>query len=40
MDYSSPFVIEMWAQDDKWFENIKQAKKTLQEIANDAGFAL
>ena len=40
MDYCAPFVIEMWAQDDKWFENIKDAKQALQTIAHKAGFAL
>lgn len=40
MDYCAPFVIEMWAQDDKWFENIKEAKKSLQEIAHKAGLPL
>lgn len=38
MEYCAPLVIEMWAQDDKWFDNIKDAKKTLQTIANNAGF--
>ncbi|TQI80863.1 L-ribulose-5-phosphate 3-epimerase/hexulose-6-phosphate isomerase [Serratia fonticola] len=40
IDYCSPFVIEMWAQDDKWFENIKGAKSTLQKIAHESGFYL
>ncbi|PMI61555.1 xylulose 5-phosphate 3-epimerase [Vibrio splendidus] len=40
IDYSAPLVIEMWAQNDNWFEDIKQAKATLKSIANQSGFEL
>lgn len=40
MDYAAPLVIEMWAQDDKWLENIKLAKQRLCTIANEQGFDL
>ncbi len=40
MDYSAPLVIEMWAQDEHWLENIKLAKQRLCSIANEQGFAL
>lgn len=40
IDYQGPFVIEMWAQDDNWKENIVQAKQKLLEIASQAGYRL
>jgi L-ribulose-5-phosphate 3-epimerase/hexulose-6-phosphate isomerase len=40
MDYAAPLVIEMWAQDENWLDNIKLAKKRLCTIANEQGFAL
>ena len=40
MDYTAPLVIEMWAKDDKWQENIITAKKRLQAIAKQADFPL
>ena len=40
MDYTAPLVIEMWAKDDKWQENIITAKKLLQAIAKQADFPL
>ena len=40
MDYTAPLVIEMWAKDDKWQENIITAKKRLQTIAKQADFPL
>ena len=40
MDYCAPLVIEMWAHDDKWLENIKGARHKLQEIAKKADFDL
>lgn len=40
MDYSCPLVIEMWAQDEHWFDNIKLAKQRLCTIANKQGFKL
>ena len=40
MDYTAPLVIEMWAKDDKWQENIITAKKHLQAIAKQADFPL
>ena len=38
--YSAPLVIEMWAQNDDWFDDIKQAKAKLKSIANSVGFEL
>jgi len=40
IDYASPLVIEMWAQNDQWFEDIVNAKQKLCKMANEAGFAL
>jgi L-ribulose-5-phosphate 3-epimerase len=40
IDYASPLVIEMWAQNDQWFEDIVKAKQKLCEIANSVGFDL
>lgn len=40
IDYSAPLVIEMWAQNDNWFEDIIKAKATLKSIANQSGFEL
>lgn len=40
INYACPFVIEMWAQDEKWLDNMKKAKADLKQIANNAGFAL
>lgn len=40
IDFAGPLVIEMWAQNDNWYENIVIAKNKLKEIANNAGFAL
>lgn len=40
IDYSAPLVIEMWAQDENWLENIIFAKKRLCAIANEQGFDL
>ncbi|CAK2412274.1 putative L-xylulose 5-phosphate 3-epimerase [Vibrio crassostreae] len=40
IDYSAPLVIEMWAQNDNWLDDIKQAKATLKSIANQSGFEL
>ncbi|MCZ8486000.1 hypothetical protein O9993_11965 [Vibrio lentus] len=30
IDYSAPLVIEMWAQNDNWFEDIKQRKQQIE----------
>jgi len=38
--YAAPLVIEMWAQDDQWYENIVTAKSKLQSIANSVGVDL
>ncbi|MFT2110771.1 L-ribulose-5-phosphate 3-epimerase [Marinomonas sp. 2405UD68-3] len=38
--YAAPFVIEMWAQNDNWFEDIKTAKERLTTIAHEAGLDL
>lgn len=40
IDYAAPFVIEMWAQNDNWYEDIVQAKATLERIAHESGLAL
>lgn len=40
MDYHGPLVIEMWAQDDNWRDNILNAKARLLDIANRVGFAM
>lgn len=40
IDYCAPFVIEMWAQNDNWLEDIIEARKTLKSIANSVGFDL
>ncbi len=40
MDYTAPLVIEMWAKDENWQENIITAKKRLQAIAKQADFPL
>ncbi len=39
-DYRSPLVIEMWANDEQWFDNAVQAQSKLKAIANSVGFAL
>jgi L-ribulose-5-phosphate 3-epimerase/hexulose-6-phosphate isomerase len=40
IDYSAPLVIEMWAQNDNWLDDIKNAKGRLKAMANDVGFDL
>jgi L-ribulose-5-phosphate 3-epimerase/hexulose-6-phosphate isomerase len=40
IDYSGPLVIEMWAQDDNWRDNIRTAKSRLCEMAVTQGFQL
>jgi L-ribulose-5-phosphate 3-epimerase len=40
IDYAAPLVIEMWAQDEHWLENIKLAKQRLCSLANAQGFDL
>jgi L-ribulose-5-phosphate 3-epimerase/hexulose-6-phosphate isomerase len=40
MDYAAPMVIEMWAQDDEWANNIQLAKTRLTEMGQAVGFAL
>jgi len=40
INYAAPMVIEMWAQNDQWFEDMLAAKTQLQEIANSVGFEL
>ncbi|EQB3910958.1 L-ribulose-5-phosphate 3-epimerase [Buttiauxella gaviniae] len=40
IDYAAPLVIEMWAQDDNWKQNIQHSLKTLCDIAQQAGFPL
>jgi L-ribulose-5-phosphate 3-epimerase/hexulose-6-phosphate isomerase len=40
IDYRAPLVIEMWAQDDNWSQNITLARSRLVEMAQWAGFGL
>ncbi|AJI95120.1 putative hexulose-6-phosphate isomerase SgbU domain protein [Yersinia ruckeri] len=40
MDSRVPLVIEMWAQDDNWRDNILSAQKHLNQAAVDADFPL
>ena len=40
IDYQGPFVIEMWAQDDNWKENIISARQRLLDTAAQAGYGL
>ena len=40
MDYCAPLVIEMWAQDDNWYQNMIDAKAKLETIAQGVGFDL
>lgn len=40
MDYCAPFVIEMWAKDDNWKQNIITAQQSLNAMASQAGYAL
>lgn len=40
MNYTAPFVIEMWANNEFWKENIITAKKYLKAVSQDAGFSL
>ncbi len=40
IDYAAPLVIEMWAQNEQWFEDMVNAKQKLCEIANSVGFEL
>lgn len=38
INYTGPLVIEMWAQDENWAENIITAKQRLCDIATEAGY--
>ena len=38
IDYQAPFVIEMWANDDNWQQNITTAINRLQTAAQSADF--
>ncbi|WP_442902680.1 L-ribulose-5-phosphate 3-epimerase [Gilliamella sp. Choc4-2] len=40
MNYVAPLVIEMWAKDDKWQENIMIAQKRLKTIGQKAKFPI
>ncbi len=40
INYTAPLVIEMWAQDDNWEENIRSAKSRLCSMAKSQGFEL
>jgi L-ribulose-5-phosphate 3-epimerase len=38
INYSAPLVIEMWAQNEHWADNIAKAKQRLISIAAEVGF--
>jgi L-ribulose-5-phosphate 3-epimerase len=40
MNYAAPMVIEMWAQDEHWMQNIHTAKTRLAQLGHEAGFAI
>jgi len=40
IDYAGPLVIEMWAQNDDWFDDIAKAKARLETIARESGLEL
>jgi len=40
MDYTAPLVIEMWAKDHHWKDNIIKAKKYLHQVSVAAGMSL
>lgn len=40
IDYTSPVVIEMWANDDNWRDNILLAKERLQQASRTSGITL
>ncbi|WP_442902989.1 L-ribulose-5-phosphate 3-epimerase [Gilliamella sp. wkB108] len=40
MNYTAPLVIEMWAKDNKWKENIITAQKRSYKIGNETNFPL
>jgi Putative L-xylulose-5-phosphate 3-epimerase len=40
IDYCAPLVIEMWAKDNQWRENIITAQQRLKSIAGQADFPL
>ncbi|WP_392551703.1 L-ribulose-5-phosphate 3-epimerase [Orbus wheelerorum] len=40
MDYTAPLVIEMWAKDNNWKDDIRTAKRYLQQISVAAGLPL
>ncbi|MFQ1055644.1 xylulose 5-phosphate 3-epimerase [Gilliamella apicola] len=40
IDYCAPLVIEMWAKDNQWKENIITAQQRLKSIAGQADFPL
>ncbi|WP_375749445.1 L-ribulose-5-phosphate 3-epimerase [Vibrio sp. HN007] len=38
INYTAPLVIEMWAQDESWADNISLARQRLSDIASGQGF--
>ncbi|WP_108651379.1 L-ribulose-5-phosphate 3-epimerase [Dongshaea marina] len=40
MEYAAPMVIEMWARDEQWAQNIRLARARLAEAAHKAGMQL
>lgn len=40
MQYNGPMVLEMWAQDEHWVNNLRLAKSRLESMSQEAGMAL
>jgi len=40
INYQGPMVLEMWAQDDQWVDNLRTAKSRLENMSREAGMAL
>ena len=40
INYQGPMVLEMWAQDEHWAENLRIAKSRLETMASQAGMPL
>lgn len=40
INYQGPMVLEMWAQDELWVENLRIAKSRLETMSREAGMAL
>lgn len=40
INYQGPMVLEMWAQDEHWADNLRTAKSRLEVMSREAGMAL